>query len=327
MKRLTMSSARACMSLLTLAAMVVPTAHAGTVRAVEYYHQFLEHFFVTASAAEIEALDDRVIPGWLRTGQRYRVHDDPAPDRSPVCRFTTGAFAGKSTHFYTASAAECVALQANPDWVYEGVVFHVRMPDAAGACPTGTTAVERLYNAGRGGAPNHAYTVDPAKRDSLVALGDPSEGVAFCAPLAEGDPAARLDAIRGTSWNLPPGYVTSFGTATLDASEASRMFAAVGVPPAGAAVRRSIAPSIAGLGTWSPLSGDYIATIDHGGPDGDWAWEWPASVTTFESATGPSVATRTCTIIQNLFYGGKYEPNPHQPLLWYGCAAGVANRL
>ena len=68
---------------------IAPPASAEVVRAVEYYHQAFEHYFVTANPAEIAALDSGVFQGWWRTGQRYRVDDAPGADLVPVCRFFT----------------------------------------------------------------------------------------------------------------------------------------------------------------------------------------------------------------------------------------------
>jgi serine protease len=102
-----------------------------------------------------------------------------------LCRFYTDAFAGKPSHFYTASAAECEYVEQQLSaWTFEGVVFHVQVPDATCACASGSAPVYRLYNDGRGGAPNHAYTPDAARRDRLMAAGWLAEGAAWCARLA-----------------------------------------------------------------------------------------------------------------------------------------------
>ena len=174
-----------------------------TLEAVEYYHPQFEHYFVTADPVEIDALDSGVFPGWSRTGQRYRVYGAAAADRAPVCRFYTDAFAGKATHFYTASAGECEHLKQLPPWIFEGVAFHAPVPDASGECVAGTAPVYRLYNDGRGGAPNHEYTPDVAKRDRLIQGGWLGEGTVWCAPLALADPVSETLAFAGTTWELP----------------------------------------------------------------------------------------------------------------------------
>jgi serine protease len=101
-------------------------AAAEVVRAVEYYHQAFEHYFVTANPAEIAALDSGAVSGWWRTGQRYRVDDAPAEGLVPVCRFYTAAYAGKASHFFTASATECEHVKTMPDWTYGGTAFQPR---------------------------------------------------------------------------------------------------------------------------------------------------------------------------------------------------------
>ena len=162
------------------------------VDAVEYYHPRLEHYFLTADAVEIGALDSGVFPGWWRTGQRLHVYADPGADRAPVCRFYTDAFAGKATHFYTASPAECEYVKRLPQWMFEGIAFYVLIPigygTGSGSCPAGTVALYRAYNNGQGGAPNHRYTTSLAALTAMIAQGWTFEGEAAtkvfaCVPL------------------------------------------------------------------------------------------------------------------------------------------------
>ena len=110
------------------------------------------------------------------------MYQEPGGGRAPVCRFYTDAFAGKPTHFYTASAGECEHVKGLPAWILEGIAFHAPVPDASGSCAAGTAPVYRLYNDGRGGAPNHAYTPDATRRDQLVRAGWIGEGPAWCVP-------------------------------------------------------------------------------------------------------------------------------------------------
>jgi hypothetical protein len=69
-------------------------------------------------------------------------------------------------------------------WTFEGVAFYVLLPDESGTCGAGSAPVYRLYNNGRSGVPNHAYTPDIARRDRLMAAGWVTEGTAWCARLA-----------------------------------------------------------------------------------------------------------------------------------------------
>jgi len=56
---------------------------------VEYYHAALDHYFVSALAADIDALDSGRIGGWTRTGLSFHVFPSQAAGGagvSPVCR-------------------------------------------------------------------------------------------------------------------------------------------------------------------------------------------------------------------------------------------------
>lgn len=154
--------------------------------ALEYYHPGLDHFFVTSIPGEIEKLDAGVFSGWSRTGAWFGVHDIGTGSGADVCRFFSTAFAPKSSHFYTADAAECQQVRANPDWNFEGLVFAMRTPDLSGTCAN-AWPLFRLYNDGQGGAPNHRYTTSAGLRTTMIAKGWRPEGagalgVAGCVP-------------------------------------------------------------------------------------------------------------------------------------------------
>jgi probable HAF family extracellular repeat protein len=157
-----------------------------SVPAVEYYHSGFDHYFVTADAAEIAKLDSGLTGGWARTGSSFDVSLGPRAGTRPVCRFFSTSFAPKSSHFYTPSAEECALVKRNLHWQFEGVAFYAAVPDAAGSCGAGGQPVFRLYNNGRGGAPNHRYTTSTAVRDQMItngwiAEGSGAAGVAVCA--------------------------------------------------------------------------------------------------------------------------------------------------
>ncbi|MBI4740368.1 MAG: hypothetical protein HY777_02160 [Betaproteobacteria bacterium] len=101
---------------------------------------------------------------------------------SNVCRFFTEAFAPKSSHFYTPSAAECAGVKTNPVWQYEDLVFSITAA-SAGTCSFGMTPLYRLYNDGKSGAPNHRYTVSTSIHAAMLAQGWVSEGVIACVPM------------------------------------------------------------------------------------------------------------------------------------------------
>jgi hypothetical protein len=164
---------------------VPPTA--ATAIAVEYYHQALDHYFITASQDEITKLDNGTFAGWARTGQLFNVYAAAAAGRETVCRFFSTAFGIKSSHFYTSDAGECAVVRSNASWQFEGGVLYATSPALNGACPTGMNPVYRVYNNGQGGAPNHRYTTDPEERARMLLLGWIAEGwgtmgVIMCAP-------------------------------------------------------------------------------------------------------------------------------------------------
>lgn len=191
------------------------SAAAPDTEAVEFYNSFLNHYFVTATASEAQAVDAGAAgPGWLRTGRSYPAWLDKsaAPaNAQPVCRFYSS---GANSHFYTASAGECAGLRqleaterattANvKGWQYEGIAFYIQAP-ANGQCPAGTTTISRAYNNGfaNGAGSNHRF-IDDSDLQALMA--DRSwipEGVVMCSQPKSG---------TGTNANLAPTS-TSFGS-------------------------------------------------------------------------------------------------------------------
>jgi hypothetical protein len=174
----------------------VPVTFAGTgasvnapdvVKLVEYFHAGFGHYFVTHLNDEIAKLDNGTFPGWSRTGRQINAWVAAGPSTSPVCRFFSERFAPRSSHFYTSFASECSGVKNDANWSFEGEVFHVALPDAAGNCAAGTQRVYRLYNDGRSGAPNHRFTTSSALRQEMIASGwvpeGAGEGVTMCAPI------------------------------------------------------------------------------------------------------------------------------------------------
>jgi hypothetical protein len=156
---------------------IVPHVHPAwreTARAVEYFHAGLNHYFVTASSTEIDALDRGILSGWQRTGESFDVWTSGTGGRSRLCRFY-GIVAGKGTHFYTAYEPECEGLMAHAPWQYESVLGYVELPGWKG-CVLAPRPLYRLYNVGMGGSPNHRYTTSLDVRSAMVAQGWISEG-------------------------------------------------------------------------------------------------------------------------------------------------------
>jgi len=162
---------------IVFAAMPWSPALAASSTAFEYYHGDYGHYFVTAAPQEIAAIDAGVFFGWSRTGLSFDVLAVDEASSSNVCRFWSGqTFVPKSSHFYTPFDWECAIVKRNRDWAYEGLVFSMMLPDAAGNCRGGTVPLYRLYNDGKAGAPNHRYTTSLAVRAEMVAQGWIAEG-------------------------------------------------------------------------------------------------------------------------------------------------------
>jgi len=156
------------------------------VSVVEFHHAGLDHYFMSARAEDIEALDSGRHPGWRRTGQTFAAWPAYVEGAAPVCRYYLPPSAGDS-HFFSASREECRDVARRfPAFVLEdAAVMFAALPDSAtGHCASGTVPVYRLWNARASG--NHRYTIDPAIRRDMLAAGWISEGygpggVAMCA--------------------------------------------------------------------------------------------------------------------------------------------------
>lgn len=150
----------------------------------EFYNSILAHYFITASAAEAQSIDQGAAgPGWSRTGQSFSVYPlgSALAVASPVCRFYGTPNGGSGSHFYTASEAECEWVKADPSWFYEGLAFRAALP-SAGSCANGGAPVYRLYNGHwRENDSNHRYTIDTGIYAQMQAQGWAGEGVVFCA--------------------------------------------------------------------------------------------------------------------------------------------------
>lgn len=182
------SALAATAALLLLAATLSPAQSTGT--AVEYSHAGFDHYFMTASASDIALLDGGAFGGvWRRTGQSFPVWTQPGSGTSETCRFFSAAYAPKSSHFCTPLASECSLRKQDPHWTYETVAFQLRT-DPLGNCDAGTSALYRLFNDMRSGAPNRRCTTSRATFDLMLAQGWMAEGagpmtVFACVPASD----------------------------------------------------------------------------------------------------------------------------------------------
>jgi hypothetical protein len=161
-----------------------PAAAPPPVDVVEFYNAPLNHWFLTASADEAAAIDRGAVgPNWVRTGLGFRAYaaDSTGGGAVDVCRFFGTPGVGPSSHFFTANAAECAAVRANPYWLDEGVAFRAILP-VAGACAAGSAPVLRFFRPGGFTlASRHRYTGDAATIAALRADAEwIEEGAVFC---------------------------------------------------------------------------------------------------------------------------------------------------
>jgi hypothetical protein len=163
---------------------------------IEYYNKALDHYFISASQPDIDALDSGRIPGWKRTGELFTAWTTPLvsvppfgaqspPGMGPVCRLYIPPGEGDS-HFFSASPTECEATRAaHPAYLTEAdSAFYASLPNpVTGTCGYDQQAVYRLWNQRIDS--NHRYTVSPALRDFMLTQGYVAEGsgpdrVAMC---------------------------------------------------------------------------------------------------------------------------------------------------
>jgi hypothetical protein len=177
------ASAPAHVTIANILTPIAPSAYA-----IEYYNAVLDHYFISASAPDINALDSGQFAGWSRTGYVFKVYMQPTGNASPACRFYLPPIVGDS-HFYSASSVECSEVRARfPLFILESEnVFYVNLPDTVtGACPASTVPVYRVWN--NRPDSNHRYMTDPALRAQMVVKGYVAEGygpdiVIMCAPM------------------------------------------------------------------------------------------------------------------------------------------------
>ncbi len=169
--------------------------HVDFVNATEYYNAALDHYFITASEPDIDAIESGRIKGWQPTGYSLGGFSVPLPFHCcstygqvavPVCRYYIPPARGDS-HFFSAFAEECeeVALKF-PSFVLESkVAFYVILPDRdTGACPVPSRPVYRLWN--RRADSGHRYIYDslprriPMLAQGWIPEGYGPAGVAWC---------------------------------------------------------------------------------------------------------------------------------------------------
>jgi hypothetical protein len=156
-----------------------------SIRVVEFNRTASTQYFLGHDPAERASLDSTVATaGWARTGAAFTAYlpeSAGAFGTVPVCRFVGKPGVGPASHLFTANAAECEAVKANPAWIFEGVVFRA-LPLVNGGCAAGQLPMIRLWRAGANAAASrHRFTTDPVKAQTLANFeGYTIEGPTFC---------------------------------------------------------------------------------------------------------------------------------------------------
>ena len=157
------------------------------VVAVEFYNAAQDHYFITASAFEINDLDVGIHPGWVRTSYGINVWDGPGPGLTPVCRYYIPPDHGDS-HFYSAIPNECAVAPTMFPWIIKetDAAFYVGLPDSVtGACVANELGVYRLWDARID--LDHRYTTSAGVKALMISKGYIAEGygpnqVGMCSP-------------------------------------------------------------------------------------------------------------------------------------------------
>jgi serine protease len=164
---------------------------AGAVAVVEFYDAALDHYLISSDANEIALLDTVGRERWQRTGHVFYGWSAPllAPDGvfpQNVCRFYAGPEVQIDSYYFTADPATCAFVIANNQglWTLQtSEAFWIEVPDASGACRSGTVPVYAFFNNRRDA--NHRYTIDLSVRRAMqnrawVPDGVAQNGAAFC---------------------------------------------------------------------------------------------------------------------------------------------------
>jgi hypothetical protein len=160
------------------------------VTSVEFYNAALDHYFISSLAPDIDALDTGRFPGWVRTGESFRVFPSQAAGGAgvtPVCRIIIPPPFGDS-HFFGRSVEECAGTLAKFPFMTQetAAAFFITLP-TTGVCPAGTIPIYRVFS-DRADA-NHRYMTNRDLRTQMAAMGWAVEGdgedfVVMCAPPA-----------------------------------------------------------------------------------------------------------------------------------------------
>ena len=162
-----------------------PTAEPARVQLTEYFNTITNHYFLSSSDGENQALDQgRPGPGWERTGETSSTHSPSGCDARTAPRVYRFYGPGPNSHFYTGNPAECgMVRKPGTGWLLEGVAFAAFAPREDGMCAPSLRPVWRLYNNGAArNDSNHRHVFRPELIAPMQAQGWSLEGIAMCLP-------------------------------------------------------------------------------------------------------------------------------------------------
>lgn len=160
----------------------------GAVPVIEYYRADLDHYFITASPAEINYYDTVLAGLYVRTGGVFFAYPDGATapiGAVPLCRYAAGGLI--NSNFLSGDAQECATVGTNRDWVLEtSAAFWIELADANGACQDGHIPVYRFFDNRRDA--NQRHTVDLTERRAMlnrswVLDARAPNGAVYCSPI------------------------------------------------------------------------------------------------------------------------------------------------
>ena len=173
------------------AAAIEPTANV-----IEYYNASLNLFLATAYPDEAAKLDQGFAgKGWTRTGVTWSAWANPGDSSTavPVCRFSGAPGTVPYSHFYTADANECAAVEQDPAWTFDSIAFYIDVPQK-GACKAGTTPVYQSFYPGAGASLSHQRFLPDLTMFERVAGSSILDGLVMCSPLSSAQ--VQADAVR-----------------------------------------------------------------------------------------------------------------------------------
>jgi predicted dienelactone hydrolase len=152
----------------------------------EFRHAGTGHFINAIGQSEADLVAG--FAQWSPTGYTFKAVLDGGFS-SAACRFYylgngNNLLGGRDSLYLSPDPAVCNYGKARPaEWNNLGTQVSVTRADATGNCPSGTIAVNVLFNNLQSGAVNHRFVSSNAAREESLRGGWVNQGVAFCSPI------------------------------------------------------------------------------------------------------------------------------------------------